>query len=90
MWLTELWAIFTGLLVLANGTIAWMIYRAVCHPHPTVKSLETIRLLTATVARLKAEVLILELQKRELETTVFTLSARARRLGSFLSSERSL
>lgn len=80
MWLKELTAIGMGLLVLANGSIVWMIYRAICYPHPTVQSAEMLHRLRSTVARLKSEVARLEAQKRSLETTVYTLSRQVQQL----------
>jgi cell division protein FtsB len=57
-----------------------MIYQTICHPHPTLRSAETIHLLTVTVRRLQKEVKALEAERSRLETTVYTLSQQARRL----------
>lgn len=72
MWQRELLALGTGLAVLGNGAIVWMIYQIICNPKPTPRSEETIRHLMATVSRLRAE-------NQELRTTVFSLSQQGRR-----------
>lgn len=82
MCIREWLAIYTGVSALATGTIIWLFFRAVYHPHPTLRSAETIRLLTATVARLKEENRQLELARSELEITVYSLSEQVRRLRS--------
>lgn len=87
MCLTEWLALYTGASVLTVGTITWLFFRAVYRPHPTLKSAETIRLLTATVSRLKEQNRKLELERSELEITVYTLSLRVQRLQHLSRSE---
>lgn len=87
MCVREWLAIYTGVSALATGTMLWLFIRAVYRPHPTLRSAETIRLLTDCVLRLKEENKRLASERSEFETTVFTLSAQVAQLRSSLRSE---
>lgn len=83
-WQRELTAIGAGVWVLSMGAIVFTHVKTIYYPRPTRKSAETIRHLTATIERLRAENL-------ELRTEVLTQQASVRKLSSQLQRlQRSL